>query len=350
MDGGDRLASPDAQGEAERQGHLTEADLRALARFWQSPSLDDAHDEFCDVGVHFPRASSHPVGIPFGQATLVKSARRLGPAPTTPRLPWLLPLRKCGRHAPLYLVHALDGEAHAYGELVASLGADQPVYALRAPGLEVGEPLVVRLEQLAGLHVRILRRHQPYGPYRLAGWSMGGVVAYEMARRLHSAGEEVEQLLLFDSYPPQLLNRAFGEPPALALAHYLSGLCGITMPIDVSRLPDTAPDAAVAVLLHARLQGYPPGQADPARLERLARVFQANLAAWHAYAPGPYRGRLTLLRAAGTPGELADNGWRGVCGHALTVQTVPGDHYSLLRPPHVQALAASVDQGCDPDF
>jgi thioesterase domain-containing protein len=138
------------------------------------------------------------------------------------------------------------------------------------------------------------------------------------------------------------------EPPALHLARDLEGMFGAKLQVDPAHLPEDAQEAVVAVLLQARHQGLLPGHADGGHLERLARLFLANLAALHAYAPGPYRGNLTLLRAIATPGNLADNGWRGICGHALTVHAVPGDHFSLLRQPNVRALATTVNDCLHP--
>jgi len=337
---------------------------QALAELWarllgvETPGI---HDDFFDLGGHSLLAAGlvNAIETTFGRklrvdtlfehATIAKLARLIaGHDAAATRSPLLLTLQGRGQKTPLYLVHALGGDVFDYHELAQSLGSGQPVHALRAPGLEAGETAIANLVELAGHHVRALRRQQPYGPYHLAGWSMGGVVAYEMARRLRSAGEEVAELLLFDSYPPQVLRLFKPDAPAAQLARDLGGLFGGKLKYDAAALPADPHQAVVVVLNQAQRQGFLPSHPDAAQLERLARLYLANLEALHGYLPGPYRGKLTLFRAAGTRGSLADNGWRGVCGHALKVYPVPGDHYTLLRQPYVRVLAATLNDYLHP--
>jgi len=341
-----------------------DATEQALAELWArllGVETLGIHDDFFDLGGHSLLAASLineiesllgkrlPADALFEHATIAKLAQLIdGHDAAATHSPLLLTLQGRGQETPLYLVHALGGDVSGYHELAQSLGSGQPVYALRAPGLEAGETAIANLVELASHHVRALRRRQPYGPYRLAGWSMGGVVAYEMARRLHSAGEEVTELLLFDSYPPQILRMFKPDKPAVLLARDLSGLFGDKLKFDPASLPDDAHQAVATILSQAQQQGFLPNHPDAAQMERLASLFLANLEALHAYLPGPYRGKLTLFRPAGTRGSLADNGWRGVCGHAFKVCAVPGDHYTLLRQPYVRVLAATLNDCLQP--
>ena len=358
----DRLALRGFAREAHRSAadHVPARDAteQALVDLWASllgVASPGVHDDFFDLGGHSLLAASliNAIKSLFGKditvealfehATIAKLARLLeGHDEATTRSPLLAVLQGRGQEPPLYLVHALCGDVFAYRELAQSLGSDQPVYGLRAPGLEEGEVPLSSVADLAGHHVRALRRQQPYGPYRLAGWSLGGVIVYEMARCLRRAGEKVEQLILLDSYPPEVLRELTPGTPAMTLAHELGGLFGDKLLIDPAALPNDALEAVTSVLWQAVHQGLLPGQSDAAQLDRLARLFLANLAALHAYKPAPYRGKLILFRAADTPGNLADNGWREITCHPLDVRPVTGDHYSLLQQPHVRHLAAAL--------
>ena len=82
-------------------------------------------------------------------------------------------------HRPLFCVHPVGGEVVAYRELARRLGSGQPVYGLQSP-----DPPIQDLREMAAHYLEALREVQPEGLHRLAGWSMGGVVAYEMARQL----------------------------------------------------------------------------------------------------------------------------------------------------------------------
>src|SRR5262249_17520106 len=79
-------------------------------------------------------------------------------------------------------------------------GADQPFYALEPYHLD-GLALLPSIEEVAAAHLRSLRTIQPEGPYLLAGWCNGGLVAYEMARQLHAVGQLVDLLVLMDPLP-----------------------------------------------------------------------------------------------------------------------------------------------------
>jgi amino acid adenylation domain-containing protein len=200
----------------------------------------------------------------------------------------LVCLRSEGRRAPWFCVHGASGHALAYRELARRLDADRPVYAFEAPQ-PARHPGSV--QGLAALYVAALRRVQPHGPYWLGGWSMGGVVAYEMARQLEEAGESIGALLLIDSFTPEAVRRV--ESAGAAPAY--------------ERTP----------------------------------VFEANAAAMEAYTPSG-GGSLALFVAEGSrslaQGGLA-GGWHGLARVERVVE-VPGDHEGMLRAPHVDTLAA----------
>ncbi|NBE56430.1 non-ribosomal peptide synthetase [Streptomyces boluensis] len=113
----------------------------------------------------------------------------------------LLPLRATGRRTPLFVFHPAGGISWCYSGLLSRLDPDQPVYGLQARGLLGEGELPATMEEMAAAYVEELRAVQPHGPYRLLGWSVGGVVAHTVAVLLQEAGERVELLALLDAYP-----------------------------------------------------------------------------------------------------------------------------------------------------
>jgi thioesterase domain-containing protein len=81
------------------------------------------------------------------------------------------------------------------------LGSERPVYAFQARGLDGARPPFADLSEMAEYYVGALLRAHPEGPYLLGGYSLGGLIAHEMARRLTSRGARVEALVMFDTYP-----------------------------------------------------------------------------------------------------------------------------------------------------
>ena len=126
-----------------------------------------------------------------------------------PSHPAVIPLQPRGSRTPLYWV---DGSP-IFLPLARSFDENQPVLGLRVPISEAGRFQVpFRIEDGAGELVRYLLEVQPAGPYYLAGLCINGLVAYEMARQLESAGSEVAMLGLFDVPCPSTTQVPLADP------------------------------------------------------------------------------------------------------------------------------------------
>ncbi|MEZ6079050.1 MAG: alpha/beta fold hydrolase [Pirellulaceae bacterium] len=123
--------------------------------------------------------------------------------------PLLAPLKVSGSRTPIFMVHPPGGIVVCYRELARQLAADQPLLALRSRGLHGAEPLPPTLAAMAADYVEAVRAYQPQGPYTLGGWSLGGLVAYEMAQQLLHAGQELSHLILLDTTIPAELRSWF---------------------------------------------------------------------------------------------------------------------------------------------
>ncbi|MEV7495407.1 amino acid adenylation domain-containing protein [Streptomyces anulatus] len=120
----------------------------------------------------------------------------------------LLPLRPArpGDRAPVHCVHPAGGLSWCYAGLIRHLPADVPIYGLQAQGVggaTADEPLPTTLEELAAHYASRIREVQPEGPYRLLGWSTGGIIAHAVAAVLQEARQEVELLAILDAYPAE---------------------------------------------------------------------------------------------------------------------------------------------------
>lgn len=97
----------------------------------------------------------------------------------------------------------MAGELTWLQHLAQKLAPEQGLYGFAAPGLNAESPFFFRLENMAAAYLLDIRREQASGPYRLGGYSMGGVIAFEMARQLQWAGEQVELLIMIDAFAPR---------------------------------------------------------------------------------------------------------------------------------------------------
>ncbi|WP_253900255.1 condensation domain-containing protein [Corallococcus carmarthensis] len=255
---------------------------------------------------HFHREL--PLAALFQAPTVETLARLLGQAPTV--FSPLVPIQREGTRRPFFCVHPVGGNVLAYAALAKQLGPEQPFYGLQSQGLDGSRPPLDSVEAMAALYVAAVRTVQPHGPYRLGGWSMGGVVAFEMARQLQARGEAVELVALIDPSPA-----TEGR-----------------VPLDVD---DTRQVAALFELDQGQLAS-PEAEAAPGRT--LLRVFTHNLRALKHHRVGMLTGRVLLLQAGADPTH-GDDGWSAHVHGELTREVLPGTHYTLLRAPHVQRLA-----------
>ncbi|MET8798296.1 non-ribosomal peptide synthase/polyketide synthase [Nocardia sp. NPDC004568] len=113
----------------------------------------------------------------------------------------VLPLRETGTATPIFAVHARDGLAWSFAALTGLVPDDQPIYGLQSPAYTEPDYAPDSLAEIAARYLSEIRRIQPEGPYRLLGWSLGGVLAHAVATELQAAGEQVEMLALLDSHP-----------------------------------------------------------------------------------------------------------------------------------------------------
>ena len=100
-----------------------------------------------------------------------------------------------------------------FRELARELGTDRPFYGLQATGLEDNHTPDARVEEMAARYVAAILEVQPSGPYHVGGWSLGGIVAFEMAQQLRALGHEIATLALIDAEAPsRTASRAVRQP------------------------------------------------------------------------------------------------------------------------------------------
>ncbi|MEW5929238.1 MAG: alpha/beta fold hydrolase, partial [Gemmatimonadota bacterium] len=296
------------------------------------------------TGVRLPMATVFKAPTVEG---LAEEVRRGGGAASL-----LVPMRSGGSRAPLFLVHPGGGNLMAYARLARKLDAEQPVYGLRSRGIERGEKPNWTIEEMARDYLAAVREVKPSGPYRLGGWSLGGVVAFEMARQLEAAGETVERLVLIDSRSPRLEDPD-GAAPRDTLQVVMKFAEDLGVP--AHRLPDAEgfEGGEVAylreVLRLAAAAGLVPQELDLGRMQHLYGIFRINLQAMDEYRPGEYGGGVTLLRARerGVVKRLFGRkagGWERVARGGVEVRTVPGSHYTMLGEPQVETLAREMER------
>lgn len=251
----------------------------------------------------------------------------------------LIGVQPDGDAAPLFALPGAGGSALSLHQLSHALGAHQPFYCIEAVGLDGEEPPMTRIEAIAGLNVALLRAMRPLGPYRLLGYSNGGVVAFEMARQLAAFGTPVASLVLLDTLCPTLRDDDISEPTAAVFRRFMHSL-GVSADLDAGELRQV-PEHARSGYLYERIATL--GVAIP-RAQFIA-VFDVAIAserACRAYVPQalPFGTAALLVRARdGVAGAPQDYGWSALVGGALQIREIDANHFTMLEPGPVAEIA-----------
>lgn len=240
----------------------------------------------------------------------------------------LVLLCRGGRRRPLFCIHGLGGHIASLIPLAQQLAPQRPAYGLQASGLDAGQSIDDRIEAMAERYAAEILGAQPDGPYLLGGWSLGGLIALDTARQLAASGASVALVAMFDTHLA-LGDYGLGDLDSKNVWRWIAPQLGLPIK-ELQQLPPERQWAWVAERAE-RVRGI-----GVEEIRRLAEVCQAQLAAAVRYRPLPYAEPAVLFRAR-TARNWLDPRWNKLCPQ-LRVESVDGDHYSMLQHPAVETL------------
>ncbi|MDY7094186.1 MAG: non-ribosomal peptide synthase/polyketide synthase [Acidobacteriota bacterium] len=388
-----RALGSEAAGESEFLAARDEIE-EGLVEIWKEvldkPQVG-VHDNFFDLGGHsllgvrlLSRIENRfgqklPVATLFREPTVEGLAKVLRGESEAGKFSSLMPLKAEGDQKPLFWMHAAGGTVFLYRELAQRLETGRPFYGLQAQGLEgEGAPLG-SVESMARHYLKEVRETQPEGPYHLGGWSMGGVIAYEAARQLEAAGQEVASLVLVDAKVPDVLDR-IGLADDFATFEAFALNFGIPLQLDISNdelmTMETGERLQYAVD-NARRAGALPEEVTLEQVRRYYDTFKVNARALPKYKAEPYGGKILLLLARDPmPVHMLDPdtawpqklqaqmdfwgrwfklkvidritrtalGWKKLARGGVEIQRIAGDHFTVLAPENVDDLARRLEE------
>jgi len=281
-----------------------------------------------------------PLTTVFQGATVELLAKVLRQQATAGSQSSLVAIQPGGRKRPLFLVHPAGGHVFPYVHLAQLLGPEQPCYGLQARGLDDGQDPHLRIQDMAAYYIQALQTVQPTGPYLLGGWSMGGVVAFEMAQQLHAQGQRVALLALIDGRiptPDETFPKKDSE--AIVLVERYFGVSFGPM----ASLAELSKDEQVAFFLEqAKRIGLVPAELDVSQARRFVNLLRSDLRATQNYRLHLYPGRITFFKAGESLAATSPDptlGWSKWASGGVEVHAVPGNHATLMYAPHVEVLA-----------
>jgi len=256
-------------------------------------------------------------------------------------------LRDNGKGKSVYCVHPAGGLLTAYGDMVSQL-KNFNVFGLQARGLEADEIAIDTIEAMAVDYIRCLKHHQPNGPYTLIGYSMGGVVAYEMAIQMKHKGEVIEKLVLID--PSEISSSYQQSGESLILMDFVVEILG-QQSIKLMQYKDEIDKAEdhkkINIILDKSKElGLLSQEVNTQYLNRLYDVFKTNIKALGKYHAKPYSDKINIFfndDDITTENKNRRKEWVSLNVNNTFIQTLKGDHYSIMKDKQVLPIIESIE-------
>jgi len=347
-----------------------------LVTIWeQTLGLDRVgiHDDFFRIGGHSLLATQMiaritdelgvevPVRQLFTTSTVAQLADLVAHSPTTKAVipikrlvrPFAVPqsqksfssqivvcMQPEGRKRPFFCMHPVGGSILCYAELAHDIGCERPFYALQSPVPGPHAEELLSIEQMAALYIGEVRKVQRAGPYLLGGWSLGGLLAYEMARQLASQGETTELLAMIDAYPPTP-ERKTNISMLVRFAAHLGRSLGKDLRRFSDQFLELGAEEQWMMLMEAMVQeGVLPRETAQRQLTDMLNVFTQNTLAVDKYSlqENPQNIMLFIAAESENPEHIASE-WSQWAGETVELHVISGDHYTIVQQPNVSQLA-----------
>jgi acetoacetyl-CoA synthetase len=336
------------------QASAIEALIPIWQRVLQRPSVG-TNDNFFDLGGTASSAYElfaeiskvlgrdlPPVLIYAAPTIETLSALLEDPAPV--RVPPLVLMKAGTDHPPVFIAHGLGDTVLELSGLVGKIRSRHSIYGMQARGVDgVDEPFT-SIEDMAQFHLDAIKRIQAHGPYFLIGYSLGGLVALEIAQRLSAAGEKIALLALVDSYPDK--SQLSATQQALLSFRLAKRRIWSLMESGLGRPRPRNPEDS---------KNAPQGNLVRAVTGRVTqRMRDSAYVALRQYRPRFYPGRIKFVKAEIST-YFPDNPtavWARLA-QQFDVETVPGNHLGMLTAQCEtlgSVLSRYLDMGASPSF
>ncbi|WP_328744927.1 amino acid adenylation domain-containing protein [Streptomyces sp. NBC_00285] len=310
------------------------------------------HDSFFDLGGHSlltPRLTARirtdlgaelPLRAVFETPSVAGLAERLrGGASGAAPLDAVLPLRTRGAKEPLFCLPPASGLAWGFAGLARHLDPERPLYGLQSKGLTPGDPRSGSLRETVADHITRIREIQTEGPYHLLGYSMGGLVAYDVAVTLQKQGHEVALLAMLDAYPGVWITRGARAADRPTLLRSLLSILGRPQPDATEPLTD----ARFAELV--RETPDMTASLDDTELAALVEVTAGNRRLMEEFAPTSYHGDLLFFTAAQDPDTHPERhrAWQPYVDGRVDNHDIPCVHGEMTRPGPLERIGPALN-------
>ncbi len=260
----------------------------------------------------------------------------------------LVAVKPSGSKPPLYIIHGEGLNVLNFSSLAACMDIERPIFGLQAKGLNSADEPLDSIPEIAAFYISEIIRHNPTGPYLLAGYSFGGYVAVEMEKQMREMGKEVDKLIMFDTDAEKTEYKDW--------YYLLPRKVKRNFPIFISFLKSSLRQPVVT--FRKQFQGHASNIA-PANFSKkdskgfyqlIKKIKDKHLSAFRNYSMSAFDNKVYLFKAEICVHYVDDAeflGWKKYAKKGVELCEVPGDHLSMLLSPNVEQFAAALSKMLD---
>ena len=293
-----------------------------------------------------------PLSLLFDAGTIEAMAVQLLKIREETEFDPIVTLKSSGDGLPFFCIHPAGGNVLGLMHLARVFPEKHPFYGIQARGIEGTEEPFESIEEMASYYLAAIKKIQPDGPYHIGGYSLGAHIAFELGCQMRQNGETVGNLIILDVTGGKMELEGWHEDidPTDFLVYLASQVemhyeipLGIVRK-DLEHLPKN--DQFEVLIYRMKQRGLLPESSTLAHGLGLLKVYESNMRAMLAYQPGVYDGPVTIFATDELRSKSAEDSSLGWCCQttcSAIVYEIQGDHFSMLKPPHVQELAHKIE-------
>jgi amino acid adenylation domain-containing protein len=322
----------------------------------------DIHDDFFEIGGHSLIAVEvmtrlekecnvkFPLSILFEYPTIAKLAALVQSKESKREWKSLVPIKSSGSNPPLYIVHGGGLNVLPFYSIAKHLDPEQPLYGIQAYGLNGTDAPFTTIEAIAEQYVNEILAQNPDGPIALAGYSFGGIIAFEMAKQFQSIGREIKPLIMFDTYAIRSDHR---DPLWVRFPLRITTEIGkrifelkmlINNPALFKRLKKKSLQHKIAKV--KKVIKLKESEPETEIFEIINKIKRVNIEAGKNYILSPYDGEIYLFKAKTRTSYERDFkyfGWKNYVNKVHIVE-MEGEHTTMFEPPHEKAFVKQLQK------
>lgn len=253
----------------------------------------------------------------------------------------LVAIKPSGSKNPLYIIHGDGLNVLNFSKLADHVDKDQPIYGLQALGLNGIDEPIDKLPVIAYHYMQEIIQHNPRGPYLLAGYSSGGYVAMEIRKQMVAQGREVKMLIIFDTDAEKTEYKDwYSLLPKKAKRHFPRMLQAMRLSVSQWFTGKTLESEAPVEKKKDSKEFY----------KLIQKIKNKHITAFRNYPLEPFDGKLYLYRAKISVHYVEYGkylGWEKFAKKGVELFEIPGDHFSMLKIPHVAELGEVLQKNID---